>query len=193
MLQTLGTLSETRLLEVRMPINPFAHFILIHAMLRHLFVTCVEGRLPRGDVAATVSTNDIVNQEIYRLQYALHNWLQSWLNAPDLPKVNDVNEEPPFIYNALPFYWLGQVSLLAFQEALPPFEQGSPNNLKVEVRFRLVKQWLRHIRGFLKKGDQVSTLFWDELMKIRLHTWQQEFEGGDEDDQDGLLGFFPEH
>ncbi|KAG6861676.1 hypothetical protein C0995_013245 [Termitomyces sp. Mi166 len=193
MLQTLGALSETRLLEVHIPINPFSHFILIHAMLRHLFVTCVEGRLPKGDVAATVNTNDAVNQEIYRLQYALHNWLQNWLNAPELPKVNDVNEEPPFIYNALPFYWLGQVSLLAFQESLPPFEQDSPNNLKVEVRFRLVKQWLRHIRGFLKKGDQVPTLFWDELMRIRLQTWQQEFEGEEEDDQDGLLGFFPEH
>lgn len=94
---------------------------------------------------------------------------------------------------ALPFYWLGQVSLLAFQEALPPFEQDSPNNLKVEVRFRLVKQWLRHIRGFLKKGDQTPTLFWDELMKIRLQTWQQEVIGGEDDDQDGLLGFFPEH
>ncbi|KAG6886304.1 hypothetical protein C0993_006714 [Termitomyces sp. T159_Od127] len=192
MLQTLGTLSETRVLEVHIPINPFSHFILIHAMLRHLFVTCVEGRLPKGDVVATVNTNDAVNQEIYRLQYALHNWLQSWLNGPELPKVEDVNEEPPFIYNALPFYWLGQVSLLAFQESLPPFEQDSPNNLKVEVRFRLVKQWLRHIRGFLKKGDQAPTLFWDELMRIRLQTWQQEFEGG-EDDQDGLLGFFPEH
>ncbi|KAG6812541.1 hypothetical protein H0H92_002310 [Tricholoma furcatifolium] len=189
MLQTLGTLSETHLLEVHIPINPFSHFVLIHAILRHLFVTCVEGRLPRGDVVATVSANDVVNQEIYRLQYALHNWLQNWLNAPELPKVNDVNEEPPFIYNALPFYWLGQVSLLAFQESLPPFEQDSPNNLKVEVRFRLVKQWLRHIRGFLKKGDQVPTLFWDELMKLRLQTWQQEFEGGEEDDQDGLLGF----
>ncbi|KAG5351866.1 hypothetical protein C0989_004689 [Termitomyces sp. Mn162] len=177
MLQTLGTLSETRLLEAHIPINPFSHFVLIHAMLRHLFVTCVEGRLPKGNVVATVNTNDAVNQEIYRLQYALHNWLQNWLNAPELPKVNDINEEPPFIYN----------------ESLPPFEQDSPNNLKVEVRFRLVKQWLRHIRSFLKKGDQVPTLFWDELMKIRLQTWQQEYEGEEEDDQDGLLGFFPEH
>lgn len=99
MLQTLGTLSETRVLEVYVPINPFSHFILIHAMLRHLFVTCVEGRLPKGDVVATVNTNDAVNQEIYRLQYALHNWLQNWLNGPELPKVEDVNEEPPFIYN----------------------------------------------------------------------------------------------
>ncbi|KAG5638800.1 hypothetical protein H0H81_010029 [Sphagnurus paluster] len=131
----------------------------------------------------------VVNETTKRYMYALHNWLQSWLSSPDLPKVNDINEEPPFICNALPFYWLGQVSLLAFQEALPPFEQDSPNNLKVEVRFRLVKQWLRHIRGFLKKGDQAPTLFWDELMRIRLQTWQHEFEGGEEDDQDGLLGF----
>jgi len=193
MLQCLGSISETRLLETHIPLNPFSHFILIHAILRHLFVTCVEGRLPRGVIAGVVDPDEMVNQEIYRLQYALHNWLQNWLNSPELTKVDDANEEPPFIYNALPFYWLGQVSLLAFQEALPPFEQDSPNNLKVEVRFRLVKQWLRHIRGFLKKGDQAPTLFWDELMKIRLQTWQQEFEGGEEDDQDGLLGFFPEH
>ncbi|KAF8070356.1 fungal-specific transcription factor domain-containing protein [Lyophyllum atratum] len=193
MLQCLGSMSETRVLDAYMPLNPFAHFILIHAILRHLFVTCVEGRLPRGVVPGVIDRNEVVSQEIYRLQYALHNWLQNWLNSPELPKVEDINEEPPFIYNALPFYWLGQVSLLAFQEALPPFEQDSPNNLKVEVRFRLVKQWLRHIRGFLKKGDQAPTLFWDELMRIRLQTWQQEFEGGEEDDQDGLLGFFPEH
>jgi len=191
MLQSLNVLTETRLSQTPIPLNPFSHFIVIHAVLRHLFVTCVEGRLPKGLPVGAADPNDIINQEIYRLQYALHNWLQNWLNSPELPKVNDVNEEPPFIYNALPFYWLGQVSLLAFQEALPPFEQDSPNNLKVEVRFRLVKQWLRHIRNFLKKGDQAPTLFWDELMRMRLQTWQQEFEG--EDDQDGLLGFFPEH
>ncbi|KAG6897729.1 hypothetical protein C0992_011939 [Termitomyces sp. T32_za158] len=107
MLQTLGTLSETRVLDVHIPINPFSHFILIHAMLRHLFVTCVEGRLPKGDVVATVNTNDAVNQEIYRLQYALHNWLQNWLNGPDLPKVEDVNEEPPFINNGKLMFVIG--------------------------------------------------------------------------------------
>ncbi|RDB24817.1 hypothetical protein Hypma_008007 [Hypsizygus marmoreus] len=192
MMQCLAAMSETRLLNPYMPLNPFAHFILIHAILRHLFVTCVEGRQPRA-AASGVDHDEIINQEIFRLQYALHNWLQNWLNSPELPKVEDVNEEPPFIHNALPFYWLGQVSLLAFQEGLPPFEQDSPNNSKVEVRFRLVKQWLKHIRGFLKKGDQAPTLFWDELMKMRLQTWQQEFEGDDDSDQDGLLGFFPEH
>lgn len=104
-----------------------------------------------------------------------------------------VNLTDIVVLPALPFYWLGQVALLAYQEGLPPFEHHSVNNLKVEARFRLVKQWLKHIRGFLKRGDEAPTLFWDELMKIRLQTWQLEVEQDAAEDQDGVLSFFPEH
>lgn len=79
--------------------------------------------------------------------------------------------------------------MLAYQENMPPFECGSPNNLKVEVRFRLVKRWLRHIRNFLKSHDEVPTLYWDELMQLRLQSWQQE---DPEDADEGLLEFFSE-
>lgn len=79
--------------------------------------------------------------------------------------------------------------MLAYQENLPPFEYGSQNNAKVEVRFRLVKRWLRHIRTFLQSHDEVPTLYWDELVQLRLQSWQQEEpEEGDE----GLLEFFSE-
>lgn len=80
--------------------------------------------------------------------------------------------------------------MLAYQEGLPPFEYNSPNNVKVEVRFRLVKRWLRHIRNFLKSHDElVPTLYWDELVELRLQSWQQ----GDADGRDeGLLEFFSE-
>lgn len=101
MLQCLGSMSETRLLDAYIPLNPFSHFILIHAILRHLFVTCVEGRLPKPNAVGGSDLNEVVNQEIFRLQYALHNWLQNWLNSPELPKVNDPNEEPPFIHNGM--------------------------------------------------------------------------------------------
>lgn len=203
--RSLASLTGTRLLTTHIPLNPFSHFILIHSILRHLFITCIEGRVA---MAGSSGNNEMVNQEIYGLQYALHNWLQNWINSAELPQVNYSNEEPPFVYNgaliigsfivcspfpsllALPFYWLGQISLLAYQESLPPFEQDSLNNLN---RFRLVKQWLKHIRGFLKMGDQAPTLFWDELMKLRLQTWQEEIESEAVDDQEGLLGFFPEH
>jgi len=209
--QSSASLWETRSPITYIPLNPFAHFILVHAILRHLFITCAESRTPKLQGACNAGDDEMVKQEIYHLQYALHNWLQNWMNSPELPQVNDSNDEPLFVHNgkvtvicmhgfdvhslflslsALPFYWLGQVSLLAYQESLAPFEQDSPNNLVAELRFRLVKQWLKHIRGFLKKGDQAPTLFWDELMKLRLRTWQQEMES---DDQEGLLGFFPEH
>jgi hypothetical protein len=97
MSRCLSTLSEARLMTAYIPLNPFAHFILIHAILRHLFVTCVEGRLPKP--TGGVGDSDMVSQEIYGLQYALHNWLQNWINSPELPKVQDANEEPPFIHN----------------------------------------------------------------------------------------------
>jgi hypothetical protein len=124
------------------------------------------------------------------LQYALHNWLQSWLVCPDAAQSTD---NLPFMSNALPFYWVAQVSLIAYQKGLPPF--GPAFTMKGEEKFKLMKEWLRFIRGFLKRGEQSATLFLDELMKIRLRNWQAEMEGGgDRDDHDdGLLGFFPEN
>jgi hypothetical protein len=198
--RALAELNQQRTPETSIPLNPFAHLVLVHAILRNLFAACLESRLlvsstslPDPDQQpASGSNTEVVDQEIMTLQYALHNWLQSWLRSPDLHRVTSAEVEPPFHSNALPYYWLGQVSLLAYQENYPPFEPGSENNLKGEVRFRLVKQWLRHIRGFLTKSDQAPTLFWDELMRIRLQSWQAEIDGGGGDDQDGLLGFFPE-
>jgi hypothetical protein len=92
--------------------------------------------------------------------------------------------------SALPFYWLGQVTILARQEGLPPF--NSADNITGEIRFKLVKRWLRRIRAFLNEADGESTLFWDALMKIQLQTWQEYDTGGGADDQDGLLAFFPD-
>jgi hypothetical protein len=189
--RALADMWEPRTLTSPIPCNPFSHFILIHSILRRLFTLCVESRLPNA--SSVEENNEAVNQDVYALQYTLHNWLQSWLNSPELPKVDDDNDEPAFIAHALPFYWLGQVSLLAFQEGLPPFEHNSPNNLKGELRFRLVKVWLKHIRGFLRRGDSGPTRIWDELMKIRLQTRQQDGENTPVDDHEGLLGFFPEH
>ena len=78
---------------------------------------------------------------------------------------------------------------------MPPFERNSQQNLNGDVRFKMVKKWLKHSRGFVRMSDKGPTVFWDELMKIRLQTWQLEME--DEvavvnEDDPGLLGFFPE-
>ena len=79
--------------------NPFSHFILIHSILRHLFITCVEGRMANSAAAGSSGEDEIVRQEIFSLQYALHNWLQNWLNSPELPQVNDSHDEPSFVHN----------------------------------------------------------------------------------------------
>jgi hypothetical protein len=79
--------------------NPFSHFILIHSILRHLFITCVQGRTANSVAASSSGDDEMVRQEIYSLQYALHNWLQNWLNSPELPQVNGSNDEPRFVHN----------------------------------------------------------------------------------------------
>lgn len=191
----LAELNQQRTLATSIPLNPFSHFVIIHAILRNLFTVCTESRLSTSSsiphVNPALPNTGIVDYEIMTLQYALHNWLQTWLTGPELPQTK-AEEEPPFICNVLPFYWLGQVALLAYQENYPPFEPNSDNNMKEDVRFRLIKQWLKHIRGFLKRSDQAPTLFWDELMKIRLRSWQEEIDTGGSEDDDGLLAFFPD-
>ncbi|KAJ8473224.1 hypothetical protein ONZ45_g16379 [Pleurotus djamor] len=185
--KALSLMCEPRIHPTPIILNPFAHFILAHVILYHVFTICMENRLPKSDVPDFADDS----LRVKRLQFGLHNWLQSWLASPDSPRKEGTNEEPPFFSYGLPFYWLGQVALLAYQEGLPPFEFESPNNLVVESRFRIVKQWLRHIRGFLKKSDNGPTLLWDELMKIRLDTsWPGAVEG-DTGEEDGLLSFFP--
>jgi hypothetical protein len=194
MQRVLAEFDQPRTVNTTIPLNPFAHLVLIHAILGTLFTVCVEGRRPisssSGEPTISGSANEVVDQKVMILQYALHNWLQNWLNSPELPVTTTAGAEPPFICNALPFYWLGQVSILAYQDKYPPFELHSQNYMKVDVRFRLVKQWLKHIRGFLRRRDQAPTLLWDELMGIRLRSWQAEIDGGVGDDQEGLLGFF---
>ncbi|KAJ7072512.1 hypothetical protein C8F01DRAFT_1299413 [Mycena amicta] len=166
-------------------LSAFAHFILIHGILRDLFTACSESVNTMSPYEA--DEDDAPHRTVLAAQYAIHNWLQSWISCPAATTHN--TEEPPFVENALPFYWLGQIAILAHQEGLPPFD--SVRNATGEMRFKIVKRWLRRVRTFLAEGDNQSTVFWDELMKIRLQSWQVEFESDGGGDDDGLLGFFP--
>lgn len=178
--------------EAPLLVTPFAHFVLSHAILRKLFDDCI---------AKPADSTDEPTEASLSVQYMLHKWLQSWLHSPDTPQYTD-DAEPRFLFDALPFYWIAQVALLAFQERLPPFatstKAGSATALG-EAKFRLLKEWLRHIRQFLRKGEQGPTLFWDELTKIRMKSSGRgafsdtESLGTVSDDSDGpggLLGFF---
>ncbi|KII92001.1 hypothetical protein PLICRDRAFT_103263 [Plicaturopsis crispa FD-325 SS-3] len=191
-----GVSTQTALAQLMQPrpvnnpthLNPFAHLLLIHAILKDLSSPLLPGDANACPAAAAASPEERVEQHVYMMQFGLHNWLQSWLASPDLLAVTtSENEEPPYLFNALPYYWLGQVSLLAYQEGIPPFEHGPSATNTSEVRFRMTKLWLRHIRGFLRRNDQEPTLFWDQLMQIRLHNCVVDI---CVPDHEGLLGFF---
>ncbi|KAF7362108.1 C6 transcription factor [Mycena venus] len=166
-------------------VNRFSHFILIHAILRDLFAACSE---PIDSASDPSRGRQAPSQALLAVQYALHNWLRSWTMCTAHARSTG---DPSFFNDVLPFYWLGQVAILAHQEGLAPV-QPRRTVKREKFAFKMVKRWLKHIRAFLNEGDE-STMFWDELMKIRLQNWQLEYDAdGGLDDQDGLLGFFPD-
>jgi len=193
MKRALSILSETRLSTVSVALNPFAHFILIHTILRNLYASYADNSTAESTTSlaadeGTTSANG-EHDNAFAIQYALHTWLQMWLNSPESMQVEKCTQEPPFIYNALPFYWLAQVSLLAVQDGSAIFV-GKPSDAKTEGRFRMMKGWLDHIRTFLRSNNQIPTHLWDELMKIRSQISVADVHPG-EDHPNGLLAFFP--
>ncbi|KAG5652521.1 hypothetical protein H0H81_004752 [Sphagnurus paluster] len=195
MKRALSVLGETRLSTVSLSLNPFSNFILIHTILRNLYASHAENPSPDPSVSRMMGIPEPAPSEehenAFAIQYALHNWLQMWLNSPEAMQLEASHEEPPFFRNALPFYWLAQVSLLAVQDGSALFG-GKPSDCKSEGRFRLMKEWLGHIRAFLRTGNQVPTHLWDELMNIRSRM-SLEDTPATEDLQNGLLSFFPIH
>lgn len=174
-------------------ITPFAHFIMIHAIMRHLFEHYLRDRLPflQPDGAAgahargTIKPHFVDRDRAFHIQILLHHWLQSWERSPETPR--DVPEsQKRFLFDALPFYWVAQVALVAYQEGLPPFDPQGTYVGSHDAKFYLMKKWERHVRKFLASGEQTATRFWDEVMKIRIETWQAEtgFQ------YEHLLGFF---
>ncbi|OBZ67179.1 hypothetical protein A0H81_13027 [Grifola frondosa] len=127
--------------------------------MRILFEEYLEDRLPDGGAGGTPSVHEVRAHELDELARVARA-------APDYT--------PPFITNALPFYWLAQVGILAYQHGLPPFSIDATYILSGEAKFRLMKKWEKHIRTFLKTGEQAPTMFWDEVMKTRIQSWQEE-------------------
>jgi hypothetical protein len=93
----------------------------------------------------------------------------------------------------LGFYWLGHVALLAYQEKFAPFDSSSLEMRDPVARYQLIKHWIKQIQSFLKTAEGQPTKFWDELMKIRLQSWQ--WEANTQPDTitgQGIAGFFDE-
>lgn len=173
--------------------NPWQHFILMHVLLRQLFEEYVEARAPETEnrqspVAMEEAKQYLSQERVYSFQATLHRWLRSWLQSPDSPQYSE--EEPRFVEQALPFYWMAQVALMAYQERLPPFCTGTMYLTSGEAKFRLMKNWEKHIRSFLRRGGKEPTLSFAELVNVRLRKWDHSL--GHDDEPVNLLGFFPQ-
>jgi len=169
MQRALGMLGDKHV-SPTLPATPFGHFILIHAVLCSIFYVRFEmpshlrNHSPCLPDPTLHQSDDTSPQTAFALQTTLHNWLHSWIHMPDAlqPVVGTI--EPRFMQNGMPYYWLSQVSLLAFQEGVPL--AGSKQRSTPDVRFRVLKRWLRQIQQFLHNGSQTPTSLWDDLMKM---------------------------
>ncbi|KZT10591.1 uncharacterized protein LAESUDRAFT_643540 [Laetiporus sulphureus 93-53] len=172
-------------------LSPFAHFVVIHAILRQFFEEDIESRLSGvatdGD-AFLEHANRISEKRLWALQATLHNWLQSWLGSPDSPPYSD--GVPRFLEQALTYYWIAQIAIMAYRERLPPFCRRT-YLMSGEAKFCLIKKWEMHVREFLHSGAKEPTLFLEEFVKVRLKKLSsgvlQEPGVGE---WAGLLGFF---
>ncbi|KAL0961258.1 hypothetical protein HGRIS_006220 [Hohenbuehelia grisea] len=201
MQHALASLVDKQPSTAPLALNPFAHFVLIHSILRDIYAFRAENQVAESSGSAFIpawnahGSTESAKETLRPSQFALQNWLRSWLNGPETMLLEKGRDEPPFISNALPFYWLAQVSLLATQEGTAPLGLKALG-AKAEGRFHLMKQWLDKIRSFLRRGDQIPAHLWDELMKIHGDASQAETRTTvvvDVDGQNGLLAFFPEN
>ena len=181
MQRALAILSEPQ--PTTLPVlNSFSHFILIHAILQSLYTSHSNDQLDNSSLVGCTIDGKGGTTEIQR---TLHTWLQMWMNNPDAIRYDNSREEPPFVYNALPFYWLAQALLVMFRN------EGI--DLKLDCKnqswYRLMKEWLDKIKSHLRNGTQIPTHLWDELMNIRFQI-QQRPEQGRTDHPGGLASFF---
>jgi len=109
-------------------VSPFGHTILMQTLLGELFCRCSgadSGASPPAD------GEEQVNEHVHAMLLALHRWLQMWLKTSNAspsaiipPSGTGTGQKTTgLMSDPLPFYWLAQLLLLAFQEGLPPFRQ----------------------------------------------------------------------
>lgn len=183
-------LSEPHTTGPSLPIPPCAHFILIHSILCSIY-NRMDRLFTQSHQLMTLEGNVIISNSInpnpkdpVRTQCMLRNWLHSWLHAPEVPQQHlKAKGEPLLVQNALPYYWLAQVSLIAIQDRIM-----LPCCVP-ETRYRVLTGWLHHIRSFLRcGGEKMGRGLWEDLARMG----QTLAASDNEDGPDGLLSIAPE-
>ena len=112
-------------------VSPFGHFILLQTLVGELLSRCSEANsVANSGASPPAEGEEQVNEHVHVMLLALHRWLQMWLKTSNASR----NANPPggtgteqkatgLMSDPLPFYWLAQLLLVAFQEGLPPFRK----------------------------------------------------------------------
>ncbi|KAJ8077190.1 hypothetical protein PM082_001618 [Marasmius tenuissimus] len=141
--------------------SAFGHYILVHCALARIYVHmhAAWDSVDQGGLSKS-------GTEIYTMQNVLQNWLLNWQCEMRHSYGTDTQSTSiPFAEDALPFYWLGQVSLLTLCEGKE--RQGA--HTIPDIRFRVVKGWLSRIRECLRSNRTAHAQFTNELIQLRSH------------------------
>jgi hypothetical protein len=163
-LQTaLNVLGDERVPTSGLTLPAFAHFVLINSTLSSIYAA-TGAQAARASESAPGHRGHLSGKSRHSaLQFALNNWLLGWVKTENVRVTEEAEEEPPLTRNAMPYYWLAQATLVTLQE-----DVSDKMELFVtpETRFRVLGQWLLHIRNFLRNGQRDSARRWIELMHI---------------------------
>lgn len=79
-----------------MSISQTAHWAIMHGIIDRLFKVFNEGRL-----SLIGADGDHLEQELYVIQIALHNWLELWMRRPEVGVQKDSEPLPPLMQNRM--------------------------------------------------------------------------------------------
>ena len=168
-------------------LNKFSLFILLKvAILRRLYA-----RLHIKYGGNVYHVTDGYKCEAFLAEFGLmlQNWMLMWMRnagSTQLRKCDGGGEEVPFVFDALPYYWLAQVTLWSLRSK----NAGSIGKMTQQNRFFVVNEWLRRIRVFLKTNNIPPDL-WHEFMVIYQQVGDVEFRFSF-GFSSGLVSFFQE-
>lgn len=172
----MSVLGGTHTMIAPLSLNPFAQFLLIHTILRN--ISQAKRQSIDGHVALTMAASECHNaQNVHPFgsQSALDIWFQVWLRGPESMRLERGPAEPPFVCNSLPFYWQARVLLL---------EQSTSLDAQAEGNFHLMKEWLDHLRGLIRRGDDIPYHLWADLLTSQTQSPQVDDKVKDESELD---------
>jgi hypothetical protein len=158
----LNVLGDEHMSTSGLTLPAFAHFVLINSTLSSIYslsgAQAARASEPAPDYGDVLSGKPRHSA----LQCTLNNWLLGWVKAEDEMAAEKAAQEPPFMRNAMPYYWLAQATLATLQEDV---SDKTGIFVTPDTRFRVLGQWLLHIRSFLRSGQNDSARRWIELVQ----------------------------